>query len=99
LTPALLARGSSARSRRVHTLLTRVRNAMAQVRSGLAVFRSPRLGAVAAIFQLTAWAVQALACYVLLSAFGLDHQVGFAAAAAVLFAVHVTAVLPATPSN
>jgi phosphatidylinositol alpha-mannosyltransferase len=72
---------------------------MSQVRSGLAVFRSPKLGAIATIFQLAAWAVQCAACYVLLTAFGLDHQVGFAAAAAVLFAVNVTAVLPATPSN
>jgi phosphatidylinositol alpha-mannosyltransferase len=36
---------------------------------------------------------------VLLVAFGLDDRAGFGAAAAVLFAVNVTAVLPATPSN
>ena len=35
----------------------------------------------------------------LLVALGLDHQAGIGAAAAVLFAVNVTAVLPATPSN
>jgi phosphatidylinositol alpha-mannosyltransferase len=97
--PTLLARGNSTQSRRVRVLLARVRNAMAQVRSGLAVFRSPRLGLIATLFQLAAWAVQCFACYVLLAAFGLDEQVGFAAAAAVLFAVNVTAVLPATPSN
>jgi phosphatidyl-myo-inositol alpha-mannosyltransferase len=34
-----------------------------------------------------------------LVALGLDHQVGFGAAAAVLFAVNITAVLPATPAN
>jgi phosphatidylinositol alpha-mannosyltransferase len=97
--PTLLARGGATRSQRLQTALTRMRNAMSQVRSGLAVFRSPKLGAIATIFQLAAWAVQCAACYVLLTAFGLDHQVGFAAAAAVLFAVNVTAVLPATPSN
>jgi phosphatidylinositol alpha-mannosyltransferase len=32
-------------------------------------------------------------------ALGLDHRAGMGAAAAVLFAVNVTAVLPATPSN
>ena len=35
----------------------------------------------------------------LLVALGLDDQAGLGAAAAVLFAVNVTAVLPATPSN
>ena len=49
--------------------------------------------------QLSAWAVQWLSCYVLLVALGLDDQAGLGAAAAVLFAVNVTAVLPATPSN
>jgi phosphatidylinositol alpha-mannosyltransferase len=34
-----------------------------------------------------------------LVAFGLDDQAGLGAAAAVLFAVNVTAALPATPSN
>ena len=49
--------------------------------------------------QLLAWAVQWLACYVLLVALGLDHQAGIGAAAAVLFAVNITAAIPATPSN
>ena len=49
--------------------------------------------------QLGAWALQWLACWVLLAALGLDGRAGAGAAAAVLFAVNVTAVLPATPSN
>ena len=57
------------------------------------------LGAAAAVAQLTAWAVQWMSCYVLLVALGLDDRAGVGAAAAVLFAVNVTAVLPATPSN
>ena len=69
------------------------------MRDGLAVFRNPRLGAVALVAQLGAWVLQWLSCYVLLVAFGLDDQAGIGAAAAVLFAVNVTAVLPATPSN
>ena len=49
--------------------------------------------------QLGAWALQWLSCYVLLVALGLDDRAGIGAAAAVLFAVNVTAVLPVTPSN
>ena len=51
------------------------------------------------ITQLFAWALQWIACYALLVALGLDHMAGMGAAAAVLFAVNVTAALPATPSN
>jgi phosphatidylinositol alpha-mannosyltransferase len=40
-----------------------------------------------------------MACYALLIALGLDDRAGLGAAAAVLFAVNVTAALPATPSN
>jgi phosphatidylinositol alpha-mannosyltransferase len=49
--------------------------------------------------QLAAWAVQWMSCFVLLVALGLEHEAGIGAAAAVLFAVNVTAVLPVTPSN
>jgi phosphatidylinositol alpha-mannosyltransferase len=72
---------------------------MKQVRLGLVVFRRPRFAAAATLGQLSAWAVQWLSCYVLLVALGLEHRAGLGAAAAVLFAVNVTAVLPATPSN
>ena len=43
--------------------------------------------------------LQLLACWALFAALGLDHQVAIGAAAACLFAVNVTAVVPATPSN
>jgi phosphatidylinositol alpha-mannosyltransferase len=76
-----------------------VRRALTQVRDGLRVFRRPRLGATAAAAQLSAWMLQALACWLLLVALGLDDRAGFGAACAVLFAVNVTAVLPAVPSN
>ena len=76
-----------------------VQAAFARVRDGLRVFRDPKLGATATVAQLSAWALQALSCWVLLAALGLDDRAGFGAAAAVLFAVNVTAVLPATPSN
>lgn len=97
--PALLRGGLPSRSRRIGAWLHKARDAMMSVRAGLRVFRRPRAAAVAAGAQLTAWAIQWISCYVLLVAFGLDDQAGIGAAAAVLFAVNVTAVLPATPSN
>ncbi|MGI8902143.1 MAG: flippase-like domain-containing protein [Solirubrobacteraceae bacterium] len=100
LAPVLLRRGAgSSRSARAAMALAQLRRAMTRARAGLTVFRRPRLGAVATIAQLSAWALQWLACYVLLVALGLNQQAGIAAAAAVLFAVNITAVLPATPAN
>jgi phosphatidylinositol alpha-mannosyltransferase len=96
--PRLLERHGR-RSGKLYTLLAQLRGALARVRAGLTVFRNPRLGAAATAAQLAAWGLQALSCYILLIALGLDHQANFAAAAAVLFAVNVTAVLPATPAN
>jgi phosphatidyl-myo-inositol alpha-mannosyltransferase len=100
LTPVIL-RHSASRKRlsRLHAVVAQVRGAMTRVRAGLTVFRMPKLGAVATAAQLSAWALQWLSCYLLLIALGLSHQAGLAAAAAVLFAVNVTAVLPATPAN
>ena len=97
--PWLLRRGKPTRFQRVQQAATIARGAMLRVRSGLQVFRKPRLGAWALVMQLSAWAIQWLACYVLLVALGLDDHAGIGAAAAVLFAVNVTAALPATPSN
>ena len=79
--------------------LQSARRAMARVRAGLLVFRDPKLGGIATVAQLAAWALQWLSCYVLLVALGLNDQAGLAAAAAVLFAVNITAVVPATPAN
>ncbi len=97
--PALLRRGRPSRSQRVQQWAASARRVMVRMRTGLQVFRRPRLGAWAATAQLTAWAVQWMSCYLLLVALGLDVQAGIGAAAAVLFAVNVTAALPATPSN
>jgi phosphatidylinositol alpha-mannosyltransferase len=76
-----------------------VRGALQQARKGLTVFRDPRKGSFAAAAQLFAWFLQLLSCWALFAALGLDHQVAIGAAAACLFAVNVTAVVPATPSN
>jgi phosphatidylinositol alpha-mannosyltransferase len=98
--PSVLHRTAGlARFSRLHAIADQVRRAMTRVRDGLAVFRRPRLGLAATVAQLGAWGLQTLACYMLLIALGLDHQAGFGAAAAVLFAVNITAVLPATPAN
>jgi phosphatidyl-myo-inositol alpha-mannosyltransferase len=97
--PWLLRRGRPSRYQRVRQAMAAARRATTQVRSGLQVFRRPRLGGWALVTQLSAWTLQWMACYVLLVALGLDDRAGMGAAAAVLFAVNVTAALPATPSN
>jgi phosphatidylinositol alpha-mannosyltransferase len=100
LAPLVLRIGSpESRLGRLHRLLDQGRQAMTRVRAGLTVFRRPRLGLGAAVAQFLAWALQWLSCYILLVALGLNHQAGLDAAAAVLFAVNITAVLPATPAN
>ncbi len=98
LAPMLVREAGSGR---VARLIRAVRGALLKVRSGLVVFRDPRRGPVAAVAQLGAWGLQLLACFALFTALGLDHEplIGIGAAAAVLFAVNVTAVVPATPSN
>jgi phosphatidylinositol alpha-mannosyltransferase len=100
LLPVLLRdNGNRSRSSRLYALAAQARGALARVRSGLSVFRDPRLGLIATVAQLSAWALQCLSCWILLVALGLDHYAGIGAAAAVLFAVNITAVLPATPAN
>ena len=94
--PPLMRRNGNGRLARLGSAL---HGALVQVRAGLRVFRSPRRGAAAAVAQLSAWAIQLAACWALLAALGLTGQAGVGAAAAVLFAVNVTAVVPATPSN
>ncbi|MBW8060667.1 MAG: flippase-like domain-containing protein, partial [Solirubrobacterales bacterium] len=96
LGPALMRRNGNSRLSRLGAVL---RRALVQVRAGLAVFREPRRGVAAAAAQLSAWAIQLAAVWALFVALGLNGQVGVAAAAAVLFAVNVTAVVPVTPSN
>jgi phosphatidylinositol alpha-mannosyltransferase len=96
LAPMLTRRNGSGRLARLGQAL---HGALVQVRAGLAVFRQPRKGIAASAAQLGAWAIQLSACWALLAALGLDNRTGIGAAAAVLFAVNVTAVVPVTPSN
>jgi phosphatidyl-myo-inositol alpha-mannosyltransferase len=100
IAPIVLRYGSgSKRFSRARKALQQVQGALGRVRVGLVVFRKPRLGAIAAATQLMAWALQSVSCFFLLAALGLSHKTGYGAAAAVLFAVNITAVLPATPAN
>jgi phosphatidylinositol alpha-mannosyltransferase len=100
LAPVLLSHGAARlKFERLQALIAQTRRAMTRVRAGLSVFRNPRLGTIAIVAQLSAWALQCASCYTLLIALGLNHQAGIGAAAAVLFAVNITAVLPVTPAN
>lgn len=96
IAPALMKKEGDGRLARFAAV---VRSSLVQVRRGLTAFRDPRQGSIATAAQLGAWAVQLAACWALLFALGLDGRAGIGAAAAVLFAVNVTAVIPATPSN
>ncbi len=99
IVPAVLAASGSERFSRTRAVVRPILRGARQVRSGLLVFLRPRDGSIALLAQLSAWALQALACYLLLLAIGLDGRAGIGAAAAVLLAVNVTALVPATPAN
>lgn len=70
-----------------------------KVREGFALLRRPRTAAPALAIQMTAWGLQLASCWLVMMALGLDGEVGFGAAAAVLFAVNATAFVPLTPAN
>jgi phosphatidylinositol alpha-mannosyltransferase len=97
--PTLLRHKATQRFKRLQAVARQAHAALTRVRDGLKVFRHLRLGLVATAAQLGAWALQTLSCYLLLVALGLSDKVGIAGAAAVLFAVNISAVLPATPAN
>jgi phosphatidylinositol alpha-mannosyltransferase len=99
LGPVLLPRGAVARASRMQQLALVLRQGLARVTDGLRIFRHPRQAALATGAQLCAWGLQWVSCWLLLMALGLDSRAGVAGAAAVLFAVNVTAVVPATPAN
>lgn len=99
LAPVLIPPSAVSRSLRLQVLLIGLRRVLLRLRDGLRVFRRPRLAVAATVAQLGAWALQWMSCWLLLMALGLDPHAGVGAAAAVLFAVNVTAVIPATPAN
>jgi phosphatidylinositol alpha-mannosyltransferase len=97
--PLLVPPAAVSRFRRLQVALVGLRRMLLRLRRGLSVFRDPRAASRATLAQLGAWALQWLSCWLLLMALGLDGRAGAGAAAAVLFAVNVTAVIPATPAN
>src|SRR5271166_333316 len=97
--PRLLELARNSRSPRLVTAADLVARMLRLARQGLAAFRRPRYGITAILAQLLAWALQWLACYSVMLALGLQADGGLVAAAAILLAVNLSAVLPATPSN
>lgn len=77
--------------------MSRVRTAIARVRQGLGVLRSPGAATVAIGFQTAAWVLQLLAVWVAMRAFHLSLPL--AAAGAVLALMNVALILPLWPGN
>jgi phosphatidylinositol alpha-mannosyltransferase len=99
LGPPLMRLGQRSRHVRIHLAANAISGLLRLARQGLAVFARPRHGVVAVAAQLMAWVLQWAACYMVILSLGLQGKAGPVAAAAILLAVNVTAVLPATPSN
>jgi uncharacterized membrane protein YbhN (UPF0104 family) len=97
---ALLALGLLAARRHEHERpleAGRLRLAVARVRQGLGVLRTPRAAAVATGLQTLAWVLQLLAVWVAMRAFGLSLPI--AAAGVVLALMNVALILPLWPGN
>jgi phosphatidyl-myo-inositol alpha-mannosyltransferase len=97
--PRLLALGRRSRRPRVVLAADAIARTLNLARRGLVVFARPRYGVAAVACQLLAWSLQWLACYAVLLALGLQSHTNLATAAAILLAVNLSAILPATPSN
>ena len=97
--PRLLALGRRSRRPRVVLAADAIARTLNLARRGLVVFARPRDGVAAVACQLLAWSLQWLACYAVLLALGLQSHTNLATAAAILLAVNLSAILPATPSN
>jgi phosphatidyl-myo-inositol alpha-mannosyltransferase len=99
LGPRVLALGQRSRSARVAAMANTVARMLGLARRGLVVFTRPRYGLSAVAAQMLAWAMQWLACYMVILALGLQPHADLVTAAAILLAVNISAILPATPSN
>jgi phosphatidyl-myo-inositol alpha-mannosyltransferase len=99
LGPALLRLAQRSRRARVRRGADLLAGLLRLARRGLVVFTRPRHGVAAVAAQLLAWALQWAACYAAILALDLQAQATLVAAAAVLLAVNLSAILPATPSN
>lgn len=97
--PFLLRAAQRSRSLRIRAGAIAFAGLLRSAQRGLVVFATPRHGIPAVAFQLFAWALQWGSCYMVVLALGLDSKATPVTAAAILLAVNVTAVVPATPSN
>jgi phosphatidylinositol alpha-mannosyltransferase len=97
--PRLLALGRRSRRPRIVRAADAIARTLNLARRGLVVFARPRYGVAAVACQLFAWSLQWLSCYTVLLALGLQSHTNLATAAAILLAVNLSAILPATPSN
>lgn len=97
--PPLLALAARSRSVRLRRASAWTRRQLVAVRAGLRVFRAPGPALTASAAQLSAWAVQVLACDAVLHALNLENKAALGAAAAVLLAINVSAAVPITPGN
>jgi phosphatidylinositol alpha-mannosyltransferase len=97
--PVLLRLAQRSPSLRIRSGALAFAGLLRLARRGLVVFARPRYGAPAIGFQLLAWTLQWGSCYMVILALGLEPRATPATAAAILLAVNVTAVVPATPSN
>jgi phosphatidylinositol alpha-mannosyltransferase len=97
--PLLLRLGQRSRNLRLRASANALAGLLRMARRGLVVFARPRHAIPAVGAQLLAWTLQWAACYMVILALGLEHHATPVTAAAILLAVNVSAVLPATPSN
>ncbi|HXP98670.1 MAG TPA: lysylphosphatidylglycerol synthase transmembrane domain-containing protein [Solirubrobacteraceae bacterium] len=97
--PPLLRLAQRSRSLRIRAGAIAFAGLLRLGRQGLVAFAKPRYGVPAIAAQLFAWALQWGSCYMVILALGLNPQATPITAAAILLAVNVSAVLPATPSN
>ncbi len=97
--PPLLRLAQRSHSARIRAGATAFSELLRLGRQGLVAFAKPRYGIPALGAQLLAWALQWGSCYMVILALGLNPQATPVTAAAILLAVNVSAVLPATPSN
>jgi phosphatidylinositol alpha-mannosyltransferase len=97
--PPLLRLAQHAPNLRIRAAAIAFAGLLRLARRGLVVFATPSQGLPAVGFQLLAWTLQWGSCYIVALALGLTPRATPITAAAILLAVNVTAVLPATPSN
>jgi phosphatidylinositol alpha-mannosyltransferase len=97
--PPLLRLAQRSRNRRMRAGAIAFAGLLRLGRQGLVAFARPRYGIPAVGAQLLAWALQWGSCYMVILALGLQDKTTPVTAAAILLAVNVSAVLPATPSN